>query len=351
MNKMITGCWLLWVFFQGGAAIAQSKTAAYEVLGVAFYNLENFFDPQDDPHKSDEDFTPDGNYRYTETVYQQKTEQLAYVLSRLGTETVPDGPVLIGVSEVENARVLENLVSRPSIQDRKYRFVHLEGPDVRGIDVALLYRPDYFRVLYARSLYVDLRLAGKKKGKTRDILHVCGILAGDTVHVLVNHWPSRRGGLAASAGSRAVAAGVCKSLTDSLLAANKYTRILIMGDFNDDPVNLSISRILDARDDRRKVTLHSLYNPWGSFFKKGIGTLGYNDRWHLFDQILLSGAFLQSGKKQGWQYHKAEIFNREFLQNRFGKYKGYPHRSFRNRRWDNGYSDHFPVLVYLRKPR
>lgn len=331
-----------------GIIQAQQPTQ-YQVSAVAFYNFENLFDTLDDAHKFDEDFTPGGDYRYTSNIYHAKLHNMATVLQQLGTEVTPDGPALIGAAEIENDRVLEDLIAQPEIKDRHYRYVHFESPDMRGIDVAMLYNPKYFTVLHAEALYTDISRFGEKGGKTRDVLHVTGIMAGDTMHVLVNHWPSRRGGEAGTAPLRAIAAGVGRRIVDSLMELNPRTRVLVMGDLNDDPTDVSVAKVLGAKGGKEKIGERDLYNPWMAFYNKGIGTLGGNGTWNLFDQIMLSGSFLKSDEKH-WRYYKAEIFNRAFLRQQFGEYKGYPHRSFDGTNWINGYSDHFPVIIYLVRP-
>ncbi len=327
---------------------AQKKN--YQVAAVAFYNFENLFDTKDDPKKFDEDFTPTGSYHYTEAIYQQKLHNLATVLKVLGTDVTPDGPALIGTAEIENGTVLDDLAAQPEIRSRGYQHVWFEGPDSRGIDVALLYHPAYFKVLAAEGLNVNLRNAQnaeEKGGATRDVLHVTGVLAGDTTHVFVNHWPSRRGGEAASAPLRAIAARVAKKVIDSLMKVNPSTRVILMGDLNDDPTSPSVATVLGAVGKQDKVKPGGLYNPFVAFYNEGIGTLGYNDSWNLFDQIMLSSGWLKANPATNWKYYKAEVFNREFLKNSFGQYKGYPHRSFDGTNWIDGYSDHFPTLVYL----
>lgn len=331
------------------ASLLHAQKKQYLVTAIAFYNLENFYDTEDDPKTRDEDFTPNGAYHYTEKIYHKKLHNLATVIAQLGTDVTPDGPAIIGHAEVENAKVLQDLVDQPEIANRKYRFVQFNSPDARGIDCALLYNPKYFTVIHAEALYTNIKAYGEKGGKTRDVLHVTGLLNGDTTHVFVNHWPSRRGGEAASAPLRAIAAGVSKKIIDSLMKLNPETKVILMGDLNDDPNNASVTKVLGAKSNRNKMGISDLYNPFTAFFNQGIGTLGYNDAWNLFDQIMLSGSYLK-GSGQGWKFYKAEVFNKEFLKNSFGQYKGYPHRSFSGTTWIDGYSDHFPTLVYLIKP-
>ena len=332
-----------------GATPSFAQKKQYQVTAIAFYNLENFYDTEDDPKTRDEDFTPNGPYHYTEAIYHQKLHNLATVLSKLATEVTPDGPAIIGHAEVENAKVLQDLTEQPEIADRHYRFVQFNSPDARGIDVALMYNPKYFTVLKAEALFTDISKSGEKGGKTRDVLYVTGLLNGDTTHVFVNHWPSRRGGEAASAPLRAIAAGVSKKVIDSLMQVNPASKVVVMGDLNDDPTDASVTKVLGAKGNKDKVGLSELFNPFTAFFNQGIGTLGYNDSWNLFDQIMISGGYLRNNDPQ-WRYYKAEVFNRDFLKEKFGQYKGYPHRSFSGETWINGYSDHFPTIVYLVKP-
>jgi hypothetical protein len=329
-------------------ASAQKKN--YQVTAVAFYNFENLFDTKDDPKKFDEDFTPNGPYHYTEEIYHKKLHNLATVIKQLGTEVTPDGPALIGTAEIENDVVLNDLAAQPEIRDRNYKNVWFEGPDSRGIDVALLYNPKYFQVIAAEALKVDLREvpgSDSKSGATRDVLHVTGVLAGDTTHVFVNHWPSRRGGEAASAPLRAKAASVAKKVIDSVMALNANSRVILMGDLNDDPTSPSVAKVLGAVGKQDKVKPGGMYNPFVTYFENGIGTLGYNDSWNLFDQIMVSYGWLKADASRNWKFYKAEVYNREYLKNSFGQYKGYPHRSFDGNNWIDGYSDHFPSLVYL----
>jgi hypothetical protein len=326
---------------------AQKKN--YHITAVAFYNFENLFDTHDDPRNwGDNDFLPNGPYHYTDNIYQQKLHNLATVLLQLGTEMTPDGPAIIGTAEIENDRVLQDLIAQPEIKDRGYKFVHFESPDSRGIDVAMLYNPRYFHVLSARALRTDISRFEGKGGKTRDVLFVQGLLAGDTVNIFVNHWPSRRGGEAASATLREGAAKVSKTIIDSMMALNPNTKAIVMVDLNDDPTSPAVTEVLGAKGHKADVKQTDIYNPFASFYKRGIGTLGYSDSWDLFDQIMLTGTFIKE-KSEGWRFYKAEVFNKEFLKTKFGQYKGYPHRSFEGNNWINGYSDHFPTLVYLVK--
>lgn len=328
------------------SANACAQTKQYKIAAVSFYNVENFFNPEDNPETDDEDFTPEGSHRYTEAVFMQKAKNMAEVLSQLGTEYSEDGAALIGLCEVEDDRALKVLLSQTQLKKRKYRYIRFDGPDRRGINVALLYQPSYFKMIQAKPIAVNLQYAGG--GITRDVLMVQGILQGDTVYVLVNHWPSRSGGEAASAPKRAAAAEVNRQIVQQIMGQYKNARIIVMGDLNDDPVSHSVADVLGTTGDRNKAQHTTLYNPWLSFYKRGIGTLSHNDKWNLFDQIILSPAWLNNHTGH-WQYYQASVFNKDFLKTSFGKYRGYPHRSYSGNKWINGYSDHFPTIVYFIK--
>jgi hypothetical protein len=316
---------------------------------IAFYNLENLFDTIDDPEKNDEDFLPTGSNRNNTYVYTDKLDKLSTVVSEIGIEVNPDGFAFLGVAEVENRKVLEDLVLQPKLKERKLRIVHYESPDERGIDVGLLYNPRYFKLKSSRSLFVPLKSDNGKPYYTRDILWVSGELDGDVVHIFVNHWPSRRGGEEASAPSRAAAANVCKQVIDSLMAINPSTKVVLMGDLNDDPTSPSVKNVIGAVGDKKQLGPAGMYNPWVDFLDKGIGTLAYNDSWNLFDQILLSYGFMDD-KQSGYFYKQARIFNRQYMVTKTGKYKGYPMRTYSDGRYIGGYSDHFPTYCILLKP-
>lgn len=345
MNKKISSFLFIAVLiFFNFPANGQKKK--FQINAFAFYNIENLFHPSKEPGKYDEDFTPTGSYNYTEEIYQKKLHNMAFALSQIGIDKVPDGPAIIGIAEVENLLALEDLVAQPELKDRNLRIVHFDSPDMRGIDVALLYNPLYFKVLSAKALPVEL-VENEKKIYTRDVLYVMGRMGTDTFHVFVNHWPSRYGGEAASAWRRAKAAEVNKLEINRILKENPDAKIVMMGDLNDDPVSPSLVKVLGAKGSLKDLKPGDLYNPWTAFYKKGYGTLGYNDSWNLFDQIVISYGLTNA--KDGWKFYKADIFNKKFLITQFGKYKGYPHRSYSGSTWIDGYSDHFPTIIYLIK--
>lgn len=326
------------------------NTDEYKVAAIGFYNLENLFDTLDSPTTNDADFLPNGRLLWNTEKYVSKEANMAKVISQLATDITPDGVAILGVAEVENRKVLEDLVAQPTLQDRHYEIVHYESPDERGIDVGLLYQPKYFTLTGSRAFPVQLK--DPKTGEpdfTRDVLYATGTFDGEQIHIMVGHWPSRRGGESASAWARAAAAGVCRHVADSILAIDPHAKILVMGDLNDDPVNKSVYQVLQAKGKAEGLNAGELYNPWYDLFKSGTGTLAYRDAWNLFDQIILSQG-LVSKTTGGWQLYKTKIFRQPWLLQTEGAFRGYPFRTFVGDIFINGYSDHLPAyLLFLKK--
>lgn len=323
--------------------VCSSQVGKERLCAVAFYNTENLFDPADDPDKHDEDFTPGGANKYTQEIYKQKLQNISIVLARLGKDLVPEGAALIGLAEVENKKVLTDLTRQPLIARKGYQYILYEGPDPRGIDVALLYDPKVFRLI--KSMPIPVRIPGKA---TRDILYVHGLLYKDTVHVLVNHWPSRREGQKETEEERIAAAVANRVIIDKVLRQKPTAKIILMGDLNDDPADRSVAAVLKSTGSAQAQQAGELYNPWLAMHKpESTGTLQYKRKWNHFDQILLSKAL--TADRKGLAYRSAAIFNKEFLQQRSGKFKGSPYRSYRGTYWMNGYSDHYPVVLYLKR--
>ncbi len=310
------------------------------LYSVAFYNVENLFDTRHDAGKNDAEFLPDGSYEWTPEKYASKLKNLARVMGELSRNQVPEGPAVIGLAEVENDRVLADLVKQPALSH--YKYVHYEGPDRRGIDCALLYDPAQFTPRH--SLLVPSQLIdGDTTHLTRGFLIVDGELAGERLCVVVNHWPSR----GAEAPVRIHAARQVRALADSLRADDKKVKVIVMGDLNDDPMDESLA-VLGAHKWAKKVKKGEFYNPWWEILEdKGVGTLLYRGKWNLFDQILLSRSLVKG--KKGLKYSHSEVFLRDYLLQQDGQYKGSPLRTHGGRRWLDGYSDHLPTIVYLKK--
>lgn len=330
-------------------ATTGTQGASYSAYGVAFYNIENLFDTHDDPSNTgDDEFLPTGSYRWTEGQYQKKLNNIAHVISQLGREQLPYGVGAIGIAEVENAQVLHDLVARPALQDMHLQVLHEEGPDHRGIDVALLYNPSIFK-LQNHNYHRYPALPDKPDYRTRNQLLASGTIGGEKLHLIVCHWPSRYGG-AESSYLRETAAQLTLHIMDSLYQVEPNAKIIVMGDLNDDPDNKSVAEVLQAKMERSDVPPRGLYNPAWKLHAQGIGTLGYQGKWNFFDQMLISHSLLNP-HYQSLSFWKMEVFNRPFLIRQEGKNKGYPHRTFEGRSFINGYSDHFPVITYLLRQR
>ncbi|MDO6595633.1 endonuclease/exonuclease/phosphatase family protein [Oceanihabitans sp. 2_MG-2023] len=328
---------------------AQEKKK-FKVHTVGFYNLENLFDTINDTSKFDER-SPIMEMKTKQfEVYQKKVKNMARVISEIGKDVTNNSPVLLGVCEVENREVLEDVVNDPALIEHDYGIVHYNSPDVRSIDVALLYQKKFFTPLSTSShtlkIYDDKT---KERKHTRDQLLVSGKLDGEMIHLIVNHWPSRSGGEARSRPKRVAAAKLSKKILDSLQSIDPYAKVFIMGDLNDDPTNESVKDVLKAQSNKDKVGFKGLYNPYTNMFKKeGLGTTAYRDAWSLFDQIMVTKPLLEKDYST-FSLYKAGIFNKNYLVNKKGRYKGYPKRSFADGGFTDGFSDHFPVYTYLIK--
>ena len=343
MNKLLFFCLIIYTL-----PVVTAQTKNYKVCIVAFYNLENFYDTINNPIVNDDDFTPTGVKHYTSDIYTDKVAKLATVISTIGTDISPAGPALLGVAEIENDTVLNDLVHHPLLNHRHYQLIHYDSKDARGIDVALLYHPKYFIPEKAEKLFVKMPGNSKQDFYTRDILYVKGQLAGETVHIYVNHWPSRRGGEGRSSPARKAAAGVCKKHVNSILQKNQNAKIIVMGDLNDDPDSPSITDVLEAKGKIADIKPGELFNPWAELYQKGIGTLANRDSWGLFDQIIISHAWLNR-QQDGLFYYQQSIFTRNFMKEDAGRYKGYPMRTWDGNTYRGGYSDHFPTYLILLK--
>jgi hypothetical protein len=335
-------------FIVTGISVLAQKNQ-YRIAIAAFYNCENLFDTVHNPAVKDEEFLPNGDKKYTAAVYLDKLTHLATVISQIGTDVNPDGIAFLGVAEIENDTVLSNLVHHPLLKNRNYQFIHYDSKDERGIDVAFIYNQKYFTVIDSKPLLVKLPTNSKNARFTRDVLFVRGKLEGEIVNVYVNHWPSRLGGEERTAPARAAAAMVNKQHMDSLLKIHPHEKCIIMGDLNDDPVNASLVQVLKAKENSSTLQANELFNPWIEMYKKGLGTLAYQDAWGLFDQIIISQAWLPT-KQNGFFFYQPHIFKKDFMIETNGKYKGYPMRTWNGNDYRGGYSDHFPTyIIFLKK--
>lgn len=343
--------------------VVQAQSQKFTIHTIAFYNLENLFDTVNDPATRDDEWTPNGAQNWTNEKYQKKLSNLSKVLSEIGTPENTNAASLIGVAEIENRGVLEDLIKQPNLKHLDYGIVHFDSPDKRGIDVALLFRKKYFRTTSYASIPLFI-FKNKKDSKqdrneeleteqektiqnnrvfTRDQLLVTGFLENEEISIIVNHWPSRSGGEKASSIFREEAGKLNKKIIDSLQRINPNSKIITMGDFNDGPYNKSIKTALGAKAKKADVTEFGIFNPFEAMFYKGMGTLAFRDSWDIFDQIIITEPFIRPDFSS-FKFWKAGIFNKPYLIQTAGKYKGYPLRHTIN---EVGFSDHFPVYLYL----
>lgn len=319
---------------------------------VVFYNLENLFDTIDDPDKRDEEFLPTGERKWNTYKYNAKLaniERVLFDIARLQNEF----PAVIGVSEIENRTVLEDLIAQDKLKHGNYRIVHYDSPDKRGVDCAFFYRPDVFKLEGSKPEPYDM--PEKPNFYTRDIVTMWGTIENEPFFFMVCHWPSRLGGKEQSAYLREHAAMRCRQIADSVRAINPATKVVIMGDLNDDATDKSIVEVLGATGKIKKVPEGGFFNPYIDVLKSGDGTLAYQDSWNLFDNIIVSEN-LATGSTGELKIQKAEkarfygnIFRKPYMIQKEGQYKGYPLRTFVGTNFQNGYSDHFPVYIYIAK--
>jgi len=307
---------------------------------------------------NDYEYLPDGTNRWTGLKYTHKLRNMAQVLSEMGTDKIPIGCAAIGVSEVENAKCLTDLCEQEPLKARNMQFVHIEGPDQRGVDCALIYNPRLFKVNDAKLYpYVYVKPEDSLRA-TRGFLTVKGTLAGEDVAIIVNHLPSRF----AVSYYREEGGRQIRIIKEELLRENPNVKLFIMGDMNDDPQDKSMSEALGAVRKIKDVEEGGLWNPWWDVLASGTGTLQYDGGWNLFDQIILSRSLLdtrhmKSGKPvdlkkidtSTLKYYSHQIFRRDYLFQREGRYKGNTKRTHAGGVWLDGYSDHLPTVVYVVK--
>ena len=301
---------------------------------VAFYNLENLFDTLNDPETLDDDFTPGTEMDWNEKRYNKKLKKLGQIISQIGYAETTHPPVLLGVAEVENETVLKGLVNSTFLKNKNYGYAHFDSPDERGIDTALLFRKDYFEVLHKEPIPLLVNNEAGVRDLTRDILYVKGKLENEIVHILVNHWPSRRDGAEKTSYKRVAAALKNRELVSKITAENAHAKIIVMGDFNDDPQSESAKTLVGT----------DLYNTVELLLTKYAGSLNHQHTWNLFDQIVVSNNFLQQHEND-FQFEESKIFNLKELQEYKGKFKGNPFRTYAGPHYLGGLSDHFPVFA------
>jgi predicted extracellular nuclease len=332
------------------ASILQAQVKkTIKVACVGFYNVENLFDTINQENVNDEEFTPLGANKWNGEKYRIKIRNLAEVISQIGDEMVKGGPIIMGLCEIENRSVLEDLINEPLLKPMDYGIVHYDSWERRGVDVALIYQKAHFKV--TNSYTVRLHNPKDTNFRTRDQLVVSGLFDGEPMHFIINHWPSRRGGEKRSEHLRVKAAMLCRSVADSIMAKDPNAKIVIMGDLNDDPSNKSVLKYLKAKKTIEETMPGDLYNPmYKLYVKEGIGSLAFRDSWNLFDQIIVSQPLVLKDLNS-YRLLKARVFNKPFLQQKEGTFAGYPWRTYVGTSFTGGYSDHFPTYIFLVKEK
>jgi predicted extracellular nuclease len=314
--------------------IQEPKTTAYT---VAFYNLENLFDIYNDATKHDYDFLPGSDKRWTKKRYERKLHKLGQVISKIGFDNTQRPPAIVGLAEIENKNVINDLLKSSELEPYDYDLVHYDSKDERGIDVALIYDNTVFTVESSKTFSVYLEDHIGEQDYTRDILLVSGIFNTERLHIIVNHWPSRREGELESNPKRLKAAEKVIEIIDSIKLIYPNPKILVMGDFNDNPSNDSIKLLSNKGE---------LYNPMETLLSYTRGSVNHNFRWNLFDQILFSTNFFETEMNK-LKFDEANIYDEKFLTQYKGRFKGQPFRTYVGKKYTGGYSDHFPVYVHL----
>ncbi|WP_047548734.1 endonuclease/exonuclease/phosphatase family protein [Psychroserpens sp. Hel_I_66] len=304
---------------------------------IAFYNLENLFDINNDAKTYDTDFLPGSSKRWTKKRYDRKLFKLGEVISKIGYDNTQKPPVIVGLAEIENKNVIQDLIQSKDLESFNYGFVHYNSQDERGIDVAMIYDKTRFTVEQSKTYAVFLKDHIGKQDYTRDILLVSGKLHTEKIHVIINHWPSRREGELESLHKRLKASQKVVEIVNEIRTENQNAKIIVMGDFNDNPGNESVKYLSNNAE---------LFNPMETMLSYSRGSVNHNFKWNLFDQILFSNNFFETGYNK-LKFDEANIFDEKFLTQYKGKFKGQPFRTYVGNKYKGGYSDHFPVYIQL----
>lgn len=313
---------------------------------IMFFNTENLFDTINDPEKNDDEFTPQGAKFWNAYRYKDKLSNLSKVIIGAGGWELPQ---IVALSEIENRKVVEDLIYRTPLSKSDYRIIHKESPDARGIDVALMYRKKFFTPISENFIPVKYH-SNIGSGTTRDILYVKGRTnQNDTLHVFVNHWPSRWGGQKETEQKRMFVAGLVKHATDSIFKTDKNANIVIVGDLNDYPTDKSLMEVLKTQTEYDKISSDKLYNL--SYYLQEIkkqGTHKYHGQWGILDQIIVSGALLDTANTIHTTIDDAHIYNPDFMLVPDEGYTGKQvFRTYVGYKYQGGYSDHLPTYLDL----
>ncbi|MFK8006839.1 MAG: endonuclease [Saprospiraceae bacterium] len=346
MNKLfffILSLAVLATFFSCKIKKTPTEVITQKDFRIGFYNVENLFDTIDIDGKADEEFTPESKKKWNTERYFKKLNDLAKVVDGMNY------PAILGLCEVENATVLKDFTTETSLKNHDYNYVHFESPDFRGIDVAMIYQKSIFQVLDSETIEINFpkSIIGEEKYTTREILHVKGIFAKkDTLHLYINHFPSRRGGLKASEPKRIYVAEQLMNSVNNVLSKNKNANILLMGDFNDEPDNNSITKTIGAKNLPVDDSETSLINCAAEQDMMKKGTYNFRGNWNMLDQIIISNSMLQTGGKL--KIGEFQIFQKEWMMYKSDKYGLTPNRTYGGPNYYGGFSDHLPVYVEIR---
>jgi predicted extracellular nuclease len=323
--------------FLGFALLTSSLSAQKKEVCIAFYNVENLYDTINDPEVDDEEFLPQGKNKWTGERFEKKLNNLARVIDSLG-----GGPSVLGMCEVENKYVLEQLIDNPRLKGKGFGIVHHNSPDKRGIDVSLIYKKEDFTP--SRSMGLRVKLPGDSAYPTRDILLVSGNLCGKPVFIFVNHWPSRRGGELESAPKRMAAARVARHAVDSIMKSNSGARVILLGDFNDQPSDPSLLEGLKAEG---SAGSSDLINLSAALAERGEGSHSYKENWNMLDNLIVSRNMLKAGSGLLVVPESAGIYHPIWMQDKYARHQGAPYRTYAGPKFIGGYSDHYPVFFKL----
>lgn len=344
------------LMFLGISSFAQKQNYV-----IGFYNVENLFDIYDDPVTNDAEFLPDGQNKWTQVKYEKKLHNIARVINAMRDENGVYHTIL-GVSEIENRLVLEDLVSLPELAAANYQIVHYDGPDRRGVDVGLLYRPDQFTYVDSESIpftfdgsevKITLDEEAQQNFRTRDILMVRGKIGGEDIAVYVAHLPSRLGGKGFDLRSRG--AEIIYDHACALKEEFPGIKIVVMGDMNDNPTDESMAVWLHGKEKIADMGPDDFFCPFTEMLAAGYGSLAYRGVWNIYDNILVNynlatapdgGLVIRPVHKKGYY---GRIFKKPFMTQQSGQYKGTPFRTFSNGAFVGGYSDHYPTYIVIGK--
>ena len=324
------------------AALAQ--TARSKAI-IGFYNVENLFDTINDPNTNDEQFLPEGDYRWSTVRYEAKLKSLSKVISEMAK--LDGGLVVLGVSEIENEQVLLDLAATELLKPYHLSVCHHESPDRRGVDVAFFYDATRFKILSTRAF--PTIVPNNPDFITRDQWLMTGILDGiDTLDIVVNHWPSKSGGEQRSLPGRLAAGQLGRYIADSVLHSRPNAKFIYMGDLNDNPTSKCIMAEMGTKTKPEKLTQYDLYNPMWKLFRDGLGSYAYRDSWEMLDNIIISGGLVNAAPGT-YKFRAAYIFRKDYMFTKTGSYMDYPYRTFAGGNYQGGYSDHLPVYIVLTK--